>query len=199
MLVIHVIDDDSAVARTIVRSVKDTGWRAVLHASASDFLAEIDSLETGCILCDIKMPGVSGLDLLGILKEKQLAWPVIMMTGYGTTATAVQAFRGGAIHFLQKPFRKAELLQAVEEASEQLERLRAEAERKQRTAAIATLTERENQVLAMLAEGRQSKVIAYELGIGTRTVEMHRSNILRKLKATNSSEAVALFLQARGQ
>lgn len=195
-MLVHIIDDDESVLRTLARSVKQSGRETMLHRSADAFLAAIDSLPFGCVVSDINMPGRSGLDLIAILQQDHPEWPVVMITGFAEVDAAIRSFRHGAVHFLQKPFRSADLIAALNEAQSIGLRRRADAERQQQARAVGKLTPREAEVLNALARGLQSKAIAWELGISTRTVEMHRSNILVKLGARNTSQAVGLLQMA---
>lgn len=192
-MIVHIIDDDQAVARTVARVVGRGGWESAIYARAGDFLDQVKSLPVGCVVSDVKMPGMSGIELIQILQRDCPEWPVIMVTGFAEVDSAVSAFRHGAIHFLQKPFKREDLVAAVQEAGRVAERRRAESSRQQQTAVLEKLTKRETEILGALAEGLQSKSIAWQFGISTRTVEMHRSNILAKLGARNTSQAVGLL------
>ena len=189
---LYIVDDDPAVARTVARAAGTIGFSPQLFGSATDFLEKLDELEQGCILLDIRMPGMSGLELLGQLTERCPDFPVVMLTGHAEVGAAVQSFRSGAVHFLSKPFRKVELLAALAEAADiGRRRSRLTAGRRQ-AGALTKLTKREQEVLAAIAEGKQSKTIAWELGISVRTIDLHRGNILSKLSARNTSQAVAI-------
>lgn len=195
-MLVHIIDDDQAMARTVARFAEQGNCETILYASADEFLGQLGDLPYGCIVTDIRMPGTSGTDLIEILCRDRPELPVIMMTGFGELDAAIRSFRHGAIHFLRKPFKRAELISALREAAKVGEHRKAEAERRQECAAVQNLTRREAEVLAALARGLQSKTIAWELGISIRTVEMHRSNILAKLGARNTSQAVGLLRMA---
>lgn len=194
---LYIVDDELAVARTVARAAATIGFEPRLFGSASDFLGEIDKLELGCILLDIRMPGMDGLELIELLKEKWPEWPVIMLTGHAEVGAAVRSFRSGAVHFLSKPFRKAELLEALKECAEVGRRRLRLAESRKQAEALQKLSMREREVLEAIAEGKQSKAIAFELGISVRTVDLHRSNILAKLSAKNTSQAVAMAKAGR--
>lgn len=189
---LHIVDDDLAVARTVARAAATIGFSPRIFGSATEFLETIDELNPGCVLLDIRMPGMSGLELLEQLAEERPDWPVVMLTGHAEVGAAVQSFRSGAVHFLSKPFKKAELLGALGEAAEiGRRRSRLAAGRKQ-AEELTKLSKREQEILAAIAEGKQSKTIAWELGISVRTVDLHRGNILSKLSARNTSQAVAI-------
>lgn len=197
-MLVYIIDDDESVARTVSRQIRPAGWVGTRFPTADAFLTELETLPFGCIISDIRMPGTSGTDLIRILHARCPEWPVIMMTGFAEVSAAISSFRHGAVHFLQKPFKRSELLTALEEAARVGGQRQAEAERQRKTVAIRTLTGREKEILSALADGLQSKTIAWQFGISTRTVEMHRSNILAKLGARNTSQAVGLLQLAAG-
>ena len=190
---VYIIDDDEALGRTLERQVSRWIGGARVFGSAEEFVSQLDALPFGSILLDINMPGMSGLDLIELLHDRCPEWPVIMLTGCAEVGAAIRSFRHGAIHFLQKPFRATELIAALEEAAEVGNQRLRDRDRRHQALAIEKLTPREREILAKLAEGRQSKMIAWECGITPRTVEMHRSNILTKLGARNTSQAVAIL------
>lgn len=189
---VYVVDDDAAVARTVARTVRSIGFEPATFNSAADFLGALDQLGPGCVVLDIRMPETSGIELLRILSELRPHWPVVMLTAYAEVNSAVEAFRAGAIHFLRKPFSRPQLIDALREAAEIGHRRRQLAVEPAQLEALQRLTARERQVLSALAEGLQSKTIAWNLGISVRTVDLHRSNILAKLSAKNASQAVAI-------
>lgn len=189
---VHIVDDDLAVARTIARTVQSAGFETRIFASPAEFLQSLDELEAGTVCLDIKMPGMSGIELLKVLTSKRPDWPVIMLTGYAEVGSAIEAFRSGAIHFLRKPFKQQELLSALEEAAEVGRRRLSQAVDLKQLEALQRLTSREREILDTIAQGLQSKEIAWKLGISIRTVDLHRSNILAKLSARNTSQAVAI-------
>lgn len=190
--IVYVVDDDPAVARTVSRTARSIGFEAHMYISAAALLESLDRLGHGCVVLDIKMPGTSGIELLRILTERRPNWPVVMLTAHAEIGSAIDAFRSGAIHFLRKPFTRDQLIEALHEAVEVgRHRVRRSIEPGQ-LEALKRLTPRERQILDALADGRQSKTIAWELGISVRTVELHRSNILAKLSARNTSQAVAI-------
>lgn len=189
---LYIVDDEPAVARTVARAAETIGFSARIFASAADFLEDMDALEQGCVLLDIRMPGMSGLELLEQLSDQRPEWPVVMLTGHAEVGAAVQSFRSGAVHFLSKPFKKSELLDALSEAAAIGRRRMRMAPSREQAQALEKLSKREREVLAAIAEGKQSKTIAWDLGISVRTVDLHRSNILSKLSARNTSQAVAI-------
>lgn len=189
---VHIVDDDLAVARTIARAAQSAGFETRIFGSPGEFLETLDELEPGTVCLDIKMPGMSGIELLKVLTKVRPDWPVIMLTGYAEVGSAIEAFRSGAIHFLRKPFKQQELVSALQEAAEVGRRRSSQAVDQKQLEALQRLTSRELQVLDAIAQGLQSKEIAWNLGISIRTVDLHRSNILAKLSARNTSQAVAI-------
>lgn len=189
---VHIVDDDEAVARTVARTARSIGFGTRQYGSPAEFLGLLDELEPGVICLDIKMPGMSGIDLLKLLSKKQIDWPVIMLTGYAEVGSAIEAFRSGAIHFLRKPFKQLELADALREAAEIGRRRLSQAVDPKQLEALQRLTPREREVLEEIAQGLQSKEIAWKLGISVRTVDVYRSSILAKLSARNTSQAVAI-------
>ena len=189
---VYIVDDDPAVARTVARTARSIGLEPRTFGSPAELLETLDGLDPGSFCLDIRMPGMNGIELLRILSERRPDWPVVMLTGHADVSAAIEAFRSGAIHFLRKPFALAELEEALEEAAE-IGRQRAKlAVDPGQLEALRRLTARERQILEAIAAGRQSKQIAHELGISVRTVDLHRSNLLAKLGARNTSQAVAI-------
>ena len=193
----HVIDDDQAVRESIEFLLRSARLTVKTYETASAFLAVAPTIGSGCVITDVRMPGMSGIDLLRRLKEMGIGLPVIVITGHGDVPLAVEAMKFGAVDFLEKPFNDDVLLASVRSAldrshaSAQLETERAEIH-----ARIATLTNREHEVLDGLVAGHPNKVIAFDLGISPRTVEIYRANVMAKMKAANLSELVRMALVA---
>jgi two-component system response regulator FixJ len=193
----HVIDDDEAVRESIEFLLRTAQLTVKTYETASAFLAVAPTVGSGCIITDVRMPGMSGIDLLRRLKEMGLRLPVIVITGHGDVPLAVEAMKFGAVDFLEKPFDDDVLLAAVRsaldrsEASAQLETERAEIR-----ARIALLTNREHEVLDGLVAGHPNKIIALDLNISPRTVEIYRANVMTKMKAGSLSELVRMALVA---
>jgi two-component system response regulator FixJ len=193
----HVIDDDQAVRESIEFLLRSAQLTVKTYESASAFLAVAPTVGSGCIITDVRMPGISGIDLLRRLKEMGLRLPVIVITGHGDVPLAVEAMKFGALDFLEKPFDDDVLLASVRsaldrsEASAQLETERAEIR-----ARIALLTNREHEVLDGLVAGHPNKIIAFDLKISPRTVEIYRANVMTKMKAGSLSELVRMALVA---
>ena len=193
----HVIDDDQAVRESIEFLLRSAQLTVKTYESASAFLAVAPTVGSGCIITDVRMPGISGIDLLRRLKEMGIRLPVIVITGHGDVPLAVEAMKFGALDFLEKSFDDDVLLASVRsaldrsEASAQLETERAEIR-----ARIALLTNREHEVLDGLVAGHPNKIIAFDLKISPRTVEIYRANVMTKMKAASLSELVRMALVA---
>jgi two-component system response regulator FixJ len=195
---IHLVDDDDAIRRSAGFMLKTAGFRVKTYESGDALLKEASQLEPGCILLDIRMPGMDGLEVQQALRDRGISLPVIIMTGHGDVTLAVQAMKAGAIYFIEKPFEKAELLAALDQAFERLARSKAAKERaKDASVRLQALTPREREVLDGLAEGLPNKTIAYDLGISPRTVEIHRSNLMTKLEVRSLSEALRIAFAAQ--
>lgn len=195
---VHVIDDDEAVRDSLLFLFNAAALRAVAYDSADSFLAALPTLGHACIVTDVRMPGLSGLDLLQRMQRLDKQLPVIVVTGHSDVPMAVQALKAGAFDFIEKPFEDERIIAAVRSALA----LRGEARRRDQDRDDAlrrldTLTERERQVLDGLVAGQRNKIIAGELGISPRTVEVYRANVMNKLKANSLSEVVRLAVRAQ--
>jgi len=190
---VHLVDDDDAVRRSVAFMLKTSGYQIRSYASGIDLLKEAKSLDVGCILLDIRMPGMDGLEVQQALKEAGVSLPVIIMTGHGDVPLSVKAMKAGAIDFIEKPFEKGTLLSALEQGVAVLQRSGDSRERAKNAAVkLQVLTRREREVLDGLADGFPNKTIAYDLGISPRTVEIHRANVMNKLGVRSLSEALRL-------
>jgi len=188
---VHIVDDDEAVRKSLHLLMQSEEIPAQTYASAEDFLDEHAQSKLGCLLLDVRMPGMSGMQLLDLLKQQDVAIPVVFITGHGDIAMAVQAMKAGAIDFIEKPFDSERLLGTVRRCLSECVSLNSTNElRHEIEARIDSLTKRERQVMDLLVEGKQNKVIAQELGISPRTVELHRSKVMEKLCAHSLSEVV---------
>jgi two-component system response regulator FixJ len=195
--VVYVIDDDEAVRDSLRFLFKSAGLAARTYESATSFLNHLPQLKAGCIVTDVRMPGLSGLDLLRRLKELHSAVPVIVITGHGDVPLAVEAMKSGAVDFLEKPFDDEALLAAVNVAlRDQGASAKRDADRAGIIDRLATLTTRERQVLEGLVAGQPNKTIAFDHDISPRTVEIYRANVMSKMQAASLSDLVRMALIA---
>jgi two-component system response regulator FixJ len=193
---VHLVDDDEAIRRSAGFMLKTAGFAVLAHESGVEFLKERE-IEPGCILLDVRMPGMDGLAVMEALKERGLGLPVIVMTGHGDVGLAVRAMKAGAIDFIEKPFEKASLMAALDEGFarvEQSDRRKVRAE--EAALRLEVLTARERDVLNGLVSGLPNKTIAYDLGISARTVEIYRANMMTKLGVRSLSEALRIAFAA---
>jgi two-component system response regulator FixJ len=195
---VHLVDDDESVRRSVGFMLKTSGFQVLSYGSGVELLKEAKALASGCILLDIRMPGMDGLEVQQALREAGVSAPVIIMTGHGDVPLSVKAMKAGAIDFIEKPFEKAALLSALEQGFASLHRSADSRERaKSATVRLQVLTTREREVLDGLAEGLPNKTIAYDLGISPRTVEIHRANLMTKLGVRTLSEVLRLAFAAQ--
>ena len=193
---IFVVDDDADIRDSMRMLLEVAGFKVRSFTSAKHFLAD-DHPKTGCLIADIRMPDMSGLELQEEVTRRHIDLPVIIITGHGDVPLAVQAMKSGAIDFLEKPFSDDMILGSVRRALEVGSRARGRAaETKAAKDLLAALTPRERGVLDKLVQGRSNKVVAYELGISPRTVEIHRAHIMNKMEASSLSDLVRLVLTA---
>jgi len=196
---VHLVDDD-AIRRSVGFMLKTSGHRVEAYESGADLLKNSNHLGEGCILLDIRMPGMDGLEVQEVLQEKGVSLPVIIMTGHGDVSLAVRAMKAGAVDFIEKPFDKHALLASLEEAYQRLSRKEATHDRmRDALVRLEALTPRERDVLNGLAQGLPNKTIAYDIGISPRTVEIHRANLMTKLGARSLSEALRVAFAAKGE
>jgi two-component system, LuxR family, response regulator FixJ len=195
--IVHVIDDDQAVRDVLAFQLGSAGIDVRTYESAAGFLKVAPTVQAGCIITDVRMPELSGIDLLRRLRELKVAAPVIVITAHGDIPLAVEAMRMGAINFLEKPFDDDVLLASVRSALEKGDQDRArQAERSSIQSRIAALSNRERDVLEGLVAGRANKQIAYDLGISARTIENYRANLMIKMQAASLSDLVRMALIA---
>ncbi|UCE88938.1 MAG: response regulator transcription factor [Pseudomonadota bacterium] len=195
---VHVVDDDEAIRDSMTLYLKSMGLNARTYASAEEFLAVPEPARPSCLVADVRMPGMSGLELQKLLRERGSSMPIIFITGHGDIVMAVDAMKEGASDFLEKPLDNSLLLERI------LENLEKDADTQQKEHRqsdagehLARLTAREREVMDLLVEGKLNKVIAAELGISVRTVEAHRARVMEKLGARSLSDIVRLALSAR--
>jgi two-component system, LuxR family, response regulator FixJ len=195
--VVYIIDDDPAVRDSLAFLLQSIRIPATVYESGTAFLAQLSGKETGCIITDIRMPDISGIDLLRRVKEQKPSLPVIVITGHGDVPLAVEAMKLGAFDFLEKPFNDEAMISAVRLA---LDRSRhsekASADLVELERRIASLSAREREVLEGLIAGHANKVIASDLDISPRTVEIYRANVMTKMQAASLSELVRMAITA---
>lgn len=196
-LLVHVIDDDEAVRASIAFLLEMADLPARTYPSAQAFLDVAGTLQHGCVVTDVRMPDISGLELVNRLKAMGVTLPVIVITGHGDVPLAVEAMRAGVLDFLEKPFDDTVLIKAIQSAlAQQAESAHDHAERERFEQLLATLSGRETEVLRGVVAGKLNKVIAFELGISPRTVEVYRANVMSKTGAHSLSELVRIALLA---
>ena len=196
---VYIVDDEEAVRDSLSVLLEMHGFQVQSFRSGMDFLAAVNSVAPGCVLCDLQMPEVDGLRLLAAMAATGVKLPVVMMTGFGQVASAVQAMKSGALDFLEKPLSEEQLLSCLERAKADLALLKVETERRSEASGrLSRLTPREKEIFDRLALGMQNKMVAQELDISPRTVELHRARIMEKLGATSLSDLVRLSLAMDG-
>jgi len=192
---VHVIDDDEAMRDSLAFLLQSAKVNTQTYETASAFLNKLGEISGGCVVTDVRMPGMSGIELLKRLRELHVTLPVIVITGHGDVPLAVEAMKSGAADFIEKPFDDEILLASVRSA---LKHQAADQERDAARAAIASrlalLSQREHEVLEGLVAGQPNKIIAYNLGISPRTVEIYRANVMTKMEAASLSELVRMAL-----
>lgn len=188
---IYLVDDDDAVRDSLGLLLRSIGLDCELYASALEFLGHYDPKRHSCLVADIRMPGLSGLELQQRLNEQRAEVPIIFITGHGDVPMAVNAMKAGAADFIQKPFRDQDLIDRIHKALDKdKERRAARAEEDTIRARLALLTPRETEVMQRVVRGQANKVIAMDLGVSQRTVELHRARVMRKLKMRSLAELV---------
>lgn len=193
--VVYIVDDDEAVRKSLVLLLKSTGYTSKACASAQEFLDCYDPSRLSCMLLDIRMPGMSGLELQENLLSRGIHIPVIIMTGHGDVSLAVRTMKAGAKDFIEKPFHKQVLLDMIEQSMEdEIENNKHRERHADGLKRLALLTPRERQVMLILNEGKLNKQVASDLDISVRTVEVHRARIMQKLKIRTFSELVRLAM-----
>jgi two-component system response regulator FixJ len=194
---VHLVDDDEAIRRSASFMLRTSGYLVKTYASGVELLALGKTVPAGCILLDVRMPEMDGLEVQAALRESGVLLPVIVMTGHGDVNVAVQAMKAGAVDFIEKPFEKAVLLSAIEEGFSRIEQAgQRHARADEARVRLQALTSREADVLQGLVRGHPNKTIAYDLGISPRTVEIHRANLMTKLGVASLSEALRIAFSA---
>ena len=194
---VFVIDDDEAVRTVIGQLVETVGLRAETFSHAGEFLDSFDPARPGCLVLDVRMPGMSGLTLQSKLRKEHIPIPVVFMSGHGDVPMAVEAMRGGAVDFIEKPFRNQLMLDRINEAFARDARAREQRNAQDAVKSrLGLLTPREREVLNCVRAGKHNKAIATELGLSQKTVEAHRANIMKKVKVGSVVELVAMICTA---
>jgi FixJ family two-component response regulator len=188
---VFVVDDDASVRKALARAIQAAGLNVKTFASAREFLDQGPPEGPGCLVLDVRMPGLSGLDLQTELNSRNIRTPIIFITGHGDIPVTVKAMKGGAVDFLPKPFKASNLLGAIREALKKDERLQASrAETAQVQRRIQTLTPRDREVLGLVVKGLLNKQIAAELGAALRTVKVHRGRVMQKMQVQSVADLV---------
>nr|WP_298721992.1 response regulator transcription factor [uncultured Steroidobacter sp.] len=197
---IYIVDDDDGMRRALSVLMSTVGYNAVTFERPTEFLQKLDPNQPGCLVLDVRMPEMSGLEVQQQLNRSGSMLPVILITGHGDIPMAVQAMKDGAFDFLQKPFRDQDLLDringALKQDAENRETVERHADLKRRS---ESLTPREREVMALVVDGRANKVIAIDLGLSERTVEIHRANVMEKMQARSVAHLVKMHLTLSGE
>ena len=196
---VYVVDDDPGIRAVLGDVIRSEGWSVQVCSTGEEFLASYQPDRICCIVLDLQMPGIGGLDVQRKLKESDEMNPIICITGHADVPSAVQATRDGAVEFIEKPFSELEILSAIGRAilkSEEIQRARAKLRRVR--ARLHLLTGREKQILDMIVDGMLNREVAAELGLSRRTVEVHRNRLMKKMRAETVVDLVRLVLSARG-
>ncbi len=194
---VFIVDDDPAARRALAILMGSMDLRAQAYASARGFLDEFERAMPGCLLLDVRMPGVSGLELLDELRRQSIELPVVFLSAHGDVPMVARAMRAGAMNFLEKPWRDHELWEAIQEAiKHDAESRRKSARRERVRKRIAQLTDGERTVLKMLVDGMSNRAIGTELELSVRTIEVRRAKVMQKMKAKSLAELVRLALSA---
>lgn len=199
-LTVFVVDDDLAMRNSLQWLIESVGMHVETFESAQAFLDGYYPGRSGCLLLDVRMPGMSGLELQAYLAQHDNRIPVIMITGHGDVSMAVKAMKVGAVDFIEKPFDDEELLQSIRNALRHEERQRdLRARRAEIAARLAELTPREHEVMTMVTDGKSNREIAAALGVSAKTVEVHRARVMDKMRADSLAQLVRMALIARGE
>lgn len=193
---VFIVDDDQAVARSLRWLIESVRLKVETFPSAQAFLDGYDVTSSGCLVLDVRMPGMSGLDLQEILVAQRIHVPIIFITGHGDVQMAVRAVQAGAFDFVEKPFNDQDLLDRIQKAiARDADQRTKDAQRAQLRALFASLTPREREVLDLVVEGMSNKAIANSLGLSAKTVEVHRAKVMDKLHARSISDLVKMAMQ----
>jgi RNA polymerase sigma factor (sigma-70 family) len=195
--VVYVVDDDDALRDSLRWLLESAGYKVSAHSTAERFLLAYRPGMAGCLVLDVRMPGASGLELQQELMRRAATLPIIFVTGHGDVPMAVEAVKNGAFHFLEKPFKDEQLLRLIDEASRQSVPATEHAQRLCAAARLATLTQREREVMDLVVHGRKNKQIADDLGISIKTVEAHRARAMEKMDVSSVAELVRATLSIK--
>ncbi len=194
---VYVIDDDEAMRDSLQFLLDSAGFDVKLFETAQEFLDALPGLEFGCVVSDVRMPGIDGIELLKRLKANHSGFPILIMTGHGDVPLAVEAMKLGAVDFFEKPFEDERLMAMIEGALRQAEpAAKSEAAAQEIAARVATLSPRERQVMDGLVAGLSNKLIARDYDISPRTIEVYRANVMTKMQANSLSELVRMAMRA---
>lgn len=194
---VHIVDDDDAVRDSLLELLDSVSIDAIGFDSADSFLSQLNPDILGCLILDIRMPGMSGLDLQKKLQELDITLPIIFITGHADVPMAIEAMKHGAFEFIQKPFRDQQLLDCINNAQQKaIQSYESNIEKKLVLERLNSLTEREKEALDLLSEGHPNKVIAAKMGISQRTVENHRANLLEKMQARSTAALIKVLVLA---
>ena len=192
---VAIVDDDDFVRDSLTELLDSVGYQSKAYANAEEFLGDFNPSVIGCILLDVRMPGMSGIEVQKQLKNTNIPTPVIIMTGHGDIAMAVQAMKDGAFEFIQKPFRDQDILDIISKALDKNIKVTQEINKfKEIQGRITLLTDREREVIDCVLDGKVNKLIARELGVSDRTIELHRSHAMKKLHVNSVAELVKMML-----
>lgn len=195
---VFVVDDDQAIRESLQWLLKSVGYLVRCYGSAKDFLAGYNGTVPSCLVLDVRMPGMNGLELQNHLLEHQRCLPIIIVTGHGDVSMAVRAMKAGAIDFLQKPYNDQALLDRIQQALEICRlRCRAHHELVYIRQNFRNLTPREREVATLVVAGKANKIIAIELGLSPKTIEVHRANVMKKMQAKSLSELVQIWMRLK--
>jgi FixJ family two-component response regulator len=198
--VIHLVDDDASLRTALGRLLVLAGYEVRHYRSAGDYLLAEPDDAPGCLLLDVRMPGMTGLELQALMAREGYQLPVIIITGHGDVAMAVKAMKSGAVDFIEKPFHDEDLLRSIRHALALDQRQRAsQGSRTEIASRRADLTPREHEIMVMVTEGRSNKEMALALGVSTKTVEAHRARVMEKMRAESLAELVRMAMVVGGE
>ncbi len=193
---VHIVDDEEPVRKSLAFMLTMAGFAVRVHDSATAFLAAAPSLRKGCLITDLRMPDINGVELLRNLREVGAAMPSIVITGHGDVPMAVDAMKAGALDFIEKPFEEDVLIEAIQRAAAELARTDGHEDVGAIRTRLSLLSEREREVFSGVVAGLPNKTIAYDLDISPRTVEVHRANVMAKMEARSLPELVRMAMAA---